>query len=531
MALFDNTDFIEKHGLPLIVLVFWILLINGVLLFPRENKSKGDSDSGNSNSNSIPMVHGLPIIGVAKEYFGSPFAFIMKNRKKFGNTFYCNIFNKKWLFILAEEDVKIAIRASDNVANFLEAYRDLGRLLLPVTQIKKSYPDDVKKKIDDRQGSAHIIANSVRTPIIKAWIPSVRKIVQDTLAELPNGNEQQLQIDLFEFARVSISRITVVYLMGESTFTDDKSFLQKWTDLFEESDIDRAFSNPYSAMTTMVMATLTGERGIYAKIRNLLFPLIDKEIDECIAGNPLKPNPSFLSSSIRYRFDKEFKKDEGKIRMARDRIANDLFAFSFAAFSNSFAGAAWAIYHILRDTNGIGTRIRSEIENGPEDAISPTLQNTIMEITRLYTPGQIIRKVRKPLKLSDGKQANVGDMLAISTFISLREGYTNPLSFDPDRFERGEHKGRLTGFGGGCHLCPGKNFAMLEISIFVQESLKCNFKEIQIGKMDSTGILNKRDRDPQLKDIIDIEDHPNLELSQAGFLWRPSEPVMVTFER
>ena len=64
MALFDNTDFIEKHGLPLTVLVFWILLINGVFLFPREKKSKGDS--GNSNSSSIPMVHGLPIIGVAK---------------------------------------------------------------------------------------------------------------------------------------------------------------------------------------------------------------------------------------------------------------------------------------------------------------------------------------------------------------------------------------------------------------------------------------------------------------------------------
>ena len=93
----------------------------------------------------------------------------MKNRKKFGNTFYCNIFHKKWLFILAEEDMKIAIQASDNVANFLEAYRDLGGLLLPVTQIKKSYPDDVKKKIDNRQGSVQIIVvNSVRTPVIKA---------------------------------------------------------------------------------------------------------------------------------------------------------------------------------------------------------------------------------------------------------------------------------------------------------------------------------------------------------------------------
>ena len=72
MALFDNTDFIEKHGLPLTVLVFWILLINGVFLFPQEKKSEGDSgnsnnSNSNSNSNSIPMVHGLLIIGgVAK---------------------------------------------------------------------------------------------------------------------------------------------------------------------------------------------------------------------------------------------------------------------------------------------------------------------------------------------------------------------------------------------------------------------------------------------------------------------------------
>ena len=50
------------------------------------------------------------------------------------------------------------------------------------------------------------------------------------------------------------------------------------------------------------------------------------------------------------------------------------------------------------------TDYRSENENRPEDAISPTLQNTIMEITRLYTPGQVIWKVRKPLKLSDGNK-------------------------------------------------------------------------------------------------------------------------------
>lgn len=49
------------------------------------------------------------------------------------------------------------------------------------------------------------------------------------------------------------------------------------------------------------------------------------------------------------------------------------------------------------------------------------------------------------------------------------EYFSNPEKFDPSRFERNEPKVPYSyvPFGGGHHTCPGKDFAKLQILIFM----------------------------------------------------------------
>lgn len=86
----------------------------------------------------------------------------------------------------------------------------------------------------------------------------------------------------------------------------------------------------------------------------------------------------------------------------------------------------------------------------------------------MYPPLIILmRKVMTPLQYKN-YEIPAGDLLCISPAAAMRlpEVYTNPDTWDPTRFERGEHTKRpfsFLAFGGGRHGCPGENFGIQQI--------------------------------------------------------------------
>ena len=474
------------------------------------------------SKDSIPHVRGWPIFGSASKVFSCPSMFALTNRQRHGSKFYCKVMNSDWLFLCDPLDIKIVCSASEKAVSLLDGYRDLAGFVLPLDKNLNTYPTEVRAKLDNWTTSASPhIAFSVRPNVIKGWISIVRKVVRDTLADLPDGTDQR--VDLFDYCRIAISGVTTMLMMGEDAF-QNATFLKKWINLFAEADVEKGFSDPTSALTTLLEVIIFGERRIYQRIRALLYPMIDKEIEDIIAGKETTTDhPSAMASIVRFRYEREFNKNADFLRLARTRIANDIFSFSFAAFSNSFGGAAWVLYHILKDTQGTGTRVRDDIASSSPNEIPQSLHNCVLEVTRLYNPGNMIRKVKQPLTLADGTIVQPGVTLAVNTFIIGRTGYDNPLRFDPDRFARGEHKENcFLGFGMGSHPCVGKNFAMLEICVLVQECLAFGFqlapREVEM-------------REPLMDECIDIMDHPNLTPNQSTFLWRPSKPVFLLYDK
>ena len=100
------------------------------------------------------------------------------------------------------------------------------------------------------------------------------------------------------------------------------------------------------------------------------------------------------------------------------------------------------------------------------------LERCIKEAERLQPPLIVLmRTVQKPYRVN-GFDLPVGSLALVSPAIShrLRELYSEPDRYDPERFAPGREEDRkapysLIGFGGGKHRCIGMVFAYQQIKV------------------------------------------------------------------
>jgi cytochrome P450 len=259
---------------------------------------------------------------------------------------------------------------------------------------------------------------------------------------------------------------------------------------------------------------------VYSRRRKLVDLVSNKSTDVTLAG------------MVRMWYTTRLSEDPEYLRVAKHRIANDLFMFAFAAIANTFGAAAWVIFHVIRNTNGTGDRIRKELKTLADDSDEvPELESTLYEIARLYSPGSAMRLLLKPWELpSKGEMIPAGSVVVVPAFAAHRnpEGFANPLEFDPTRFgpDRDERKtaGSLyMAFGSGSHPCPGRKFAVLEVALFVSEALKA----FDFSLVDD----DERAEDPFTQSAINVPRHPRLNPKQIASIWRTTEPLLAHIER
>lgn len=485
----------------------------------------------NPQNSSIPRVPSyLPYVGSTLEYFKCLSAFCMKYRQQFGNAFYAHILGRDWLFLHDNRDFEKVIKSSERFVSFYEAVNILAGKFLPRDR-KSDYATTelhaaVAGGITKAPLTPYIIA-ALKPHRLKAWIPPMVDTIQNqNFASLSAEGE----IDLFRFCFNLISGMTARVLLGD--VAADKQVADKWIHLVRTAEPEAAFGGPMASLQASLEVIVKGERQAFARAREFVFPYVDAEIQRCVNGEPVSDNYSFLEHTVRSLY-KEFKENEQYLLAARKRVANYLFNFSFAAVTNSYGMAAWVIYHIIKNIDGVGDRVRKELKemSGEYSNSFPELENLILEIGRLYMPGSTMRLAVQPFVLPSTGDVIPADTILVTNLSLMHRDpdiFTNPCEFRPTRFsndpENKKARTSLFVFGRGMHPCAGKRFAILEVAIFVREAMKTF--ELQLLGDDG------RERDPRTFEYIsNIPSHPKLDIAQNNAIWRPMEPVMVRYKR
>ncbi|THC96853.1 hypothetical protein EYZ11_003677 [Aspergillus tanneri] len=161
--------------------------------------------------------------------------------------------------------------------------------------------------------------------------------------------------------------------------------------------------------------------------------------------------------------------------------------FLAGILSNAIPTIGWLLAHILSPTSGpdLLPRIMDELKkcvrsDGSIDFPTllhvPVLNSVLNEVLRLYIDLMIIRQVDADSTL-DMIRVRQGDQVIASSWMTHRHphNFDLPNDFDPKRFVRHDPGtgdllcsisglgGKYFPFGGGHHMCPGRNFAKQEI--------------------------------------------------------------------
>jgi len=161
-------------------------------------------------------------------------------------------------------------------------------------------------------------------------------------------------------------------------------------------------------------------------------------------------------------------------------VAHTLLDFLFASQDASSSSLTW-VCHFLTKNPEVLARVREEqkgldIADQPMDLTilnsMPYTRQVVREVLRIRAPATLVPHMTlNDFQLREDVTIPKGTLVIPSVYSSSFQGFTNPHTFDPDRFspERKEdvvYKKHFLVFGAGPHRCLGYEYAMLHLLAF-----------------------------------------------------------------
>ncbi|HWA52937.1 MAG TPA: cytochrome P450 [Solirubrobacterales bacterium] len=153
--------------------------------------------------------------------------------------------------------------------------------------------------------------------------------------------------------------------------------------------------------------------------------------------------------------------------MSDAEIRDELLTLLVAGHETTATSLAWAVERLSRNQDKL-ERLRAEVEEGQEDYVTATIQETL----RLRPViSLVLRRLTEPVEIG-GYDLPAGLTVAPSIYLVHRnpEVYPEPQRFLPERF-LGSPPGTYTWipFGGGVRRCLGASFAQFEMAVVLKE--------------------------------------------------------------
>ncbi|MFD9706084.1 cytochrome P450 [Lentzea sp. NPDC059081] len=295
---------------------------------------------------------------------------------------------------------------------------------------------------------------------IAGYVPVMEATAEATLDAWRPGQE----LDVYQEFRRAIRRTTIHALFGENLARDADFFgahLQVLINL-----IDR---NP--AVITWLRRTKAPAWRNAMRARRAVDARVYQAIAEARQGGEAG---DVLASLVRG--------SELSDLEVRDQVVT-LIA---AGYETTSAAMAWAILNLVRH-DGVWERAQEDDDY---------LANVVSETLRLYPPAVVSARVAaQPFELA-GKKIKQGTFLLYSPYVThrLAEVWTDPLRFDPDRWERKPAPHEFLPFGGGPHRCIGAGLATTELSVMLKALLRRRKPELLPQRVTPTGLAAMRPR-------------------------------------
>ena len=391
----------------------------------------------NKNLSHIPGSYGLPLIGRTFQFVMNPFEVLDNNYRRYGPVSKASLTFQKFVVALGPEYIQQLMLDSDKVFSARMGYDAplgdffAGGLLM--------------RDFDEHKFHRRIMQTAFKIDAMRTYVAQMHPIIDDQLGQW--GSDRAFQF----YPNIK----TLLVDVGAQVFLG----------MDMEGAATKALNQSFLDMNEGVLALIRKDWPglLYRKGMNGR-----RELEKFFLG--LVPERRGAQGNDMATFFANEKTEEGEY--FSDKIVGEHLIFLLlAAHDTTTSALTMATYYLAHDQQW-QNRLREELQGlGKQDLdyddlgnSVPDLDHCFKEVLRMNPPVPML--MRRTIKETEvgGYHLEPHTMVQISPLYTQRmeQWWTNPHSFDPDRFAREEHKQHSflwAPFGGGAHKCIGLHFA------------------------------------------------------------------------
>jgi retinoid hydroxylase len=404
----------------------------------------------------MPGSFGLPILGETLRLFATQGWGLAKNYERYGPVFKTSILGTKHAVLVGTEANKLILQEkADHVSSYLGWKPAMEHIFGRPMMLQDE---------EEHRRTRRLMAPAFHGKAIDNYFDIMQTEVNNCLENWAEHSTITIKNELNQLAL----RIGIRLLLGVQLQSEVEQVEQLYNNLMQ------------GALTLLRLDLPFTKYNRSQKARRQLKGLLQNIIsDRQIKGN-LKESCDVLGLFIAAV-------DEEGNALAQSQIIDELIHLLNAAHFTTATSLTWAMVELARCSQW-RNKLRQELTQVVGDEplnlghLKQLNQMTyfLKEIERLYNPAGVIllRGVVKEIEYA-GYCIPPGWVIIIAQGLThrLSEIYTNPESFDPERFappreEDKKYPFALIGFGGGEHICIGMEFAKMEMKIFLATLLQ-----------------------------------------------------------
>lgn len=404
----------------------------------------------NKDLRHIEGEYGYPLVGVALEMVEDLLGFARRMQAQYGNIARIQLSTQKGVFVVGADNYQRI---------YLDKDRSFSAEMGYASQLGTFYPGGLLlRDFDEHRFQRRIMQSAFKTPAMQQYVQMMNPVLQAKLASWGNGKE----LVFFPFVKEALLEVGARIFIGLDEYGEEAELL------------NRSFNEVNEGLGSILRFAVPGtsyHRGLRGRDR--LADFFTRLIPERRNGD----GQDMLSFMCRE------KSESGEVFPAKDIMQHAAFLL-FAAHDTTTSVLSHMIMYLGQHPQW-QQRLREDalalgkewLEYEDLDSLE-NLDRAFQECLRLHPSVPLMtRRTTRDVEI-EGVNIQANTMLFMPSSYNQRDPqyWTDPDSFDPDRFAPGreEHKRHsfcYHPFGGGAHKCIGLHFASMLTKCFMHQLL------------------------------------------------------------